>query len=450
MNKRILKNGAVGGYIKNKNGKKVWRILKGPKKGGSCKYSLCKTFFFNNICTNDPIYYPSISDVKTALLRFMNKKNIIIKTDNTDDCICEGIKEHYKNEQNKNVKIQLLGNKKGVSGTPYKVNFNNTTYITKQTKIDTKSLTKKGKPIIRHYGGLNNIKLKPNNNKFYLYFLSNYETQTLNGLNIMYASNNNISIRKNILQTYDAFICNDYGYNLLEIANSGTLQDLLKKPINLNQFANLFVQIFETLYHLQDTIDFCHNDFKGSNIFMSNGNIIKIADLDRSSSTFKYKDKYYRIINRKDLCFGTKDFVYNIYKFKDYYYFKVGMYLDATCRLRHTINNISFAKVVDLYVGLLNFIQNDFTRNYIFEKHESIIKKLFCELSITGKIKSLSDKKWGKFKKELYSKLSYYESFNDFYKILNYKNIVITVNIRQIINPILLELKNILTTNVST
>ena len=81
----------------------------------------------------------------------MNKKNIIIKTDNTDDCICEGIKEHYKNEQNKNVKIQLLGNKKGVSGTPYKVNFNNTTYITKQTKIDTKSLTKKGKPIIRHY-----------------------------------------------------------------------------------------------------------------------------------------------------------------------------------------------------------------------------------------------------------------------------------------------------------
>ena len=33
-NKRILENGAVGGYIKNDNGKWVWRIIKGPNKNG--------------------------------------------------------------------------------------------------------------------------------------------------------------------------------------------------------------------------------------------------------------------------------------------------------------------------------------------------------------------------------------------------------------------------------
>ena len=263
----------------------------------------------------------------------------------------------------------------------------------------------------------------------------------------MYASNNDEIIRENILQTYDAFICNNYGYNLLEIANSGTLKDLLKKPIELNQFANLFTQIFETLYYLQDTIDFCHNDFKGSNIFISNGDIIKIADLDRSSSTFKYKDKYYRIMNRKDLCFGSKDFVYDTYKFKDYHYFKVDNSLDAVCRLRYSLNNISFAKVTDIYIGIFNFIENDFTRKYIFEKHESIIRKLFCELTISGKIKELSDKKWIKFRKTMYSKLSNNEKLTNFFKILNYKNFVISINIREIIQPILDELKNKLINN---
>ena len=153
-----------------------------------------------------------------------------------------------------------------------------------------KSLTK-GKPLTRYYHGPDGISLIPDDKKFKLYILSNYETQTFNGLNLMNTSNNNPELRKNILQTYDGFICNNYGYNLLEFANNGTLHDFLSKTINNSlkkTFEFIFLQIFETLYKLQDSIDFCHNDLKSTNIFMSKGNIVKIADLDRSSSTFSF------------------------------------------------------------------------------------------------------------------------------------------------------------------
>ena len=32
--KRILKNGAIAGYVKQKDGSYKWRIISGPKKGG--------------------------------------------------------------------------------------------------------------------------------------------------------------------------------------------------------------------------------------------------------------------------------------------------------------------------------------------------------------------------------------------------------------------------------
>ena len=56
-----------------------------------------------------------------------------------------------------------------------------------------------------------------------IYILSNYENQTLNGLNLMFACNDNIIIRQCILQTYDAFICKKRGFNLLETATNKTL-----------------------------------------------------------------------------------------------------------------------------------------------------------------------------------------------------------------------------------
>jgi len=448
MDKRELKNGSIGGYVLNKNGKKVWRILKGPKKkGGSCKYSLCKTNFFNNICISyDEIYYPNQELVENALLRFLNNKNIVLKVKNSNNCICEGIKKHYhKLNNNQNVKIQRFCNKKGKCGTPYKVNFDDKSFITKKTKIDVKSLTKKGKPLTRYYQGPDGISLIPDDKKFKLYILSNYETQTFNGLNLMNTSNNNPELRKNILQTYDGFICNNYGYNLLEFANNGTLHDFLSKTINdslKKTFEFIFLQIFETLYKLQDSIDFCHNDLKSINIFMSKDNIIKIADLDRSSSTFEHENNYYRIINRNDICFLAKTHIYKIYSFNHLKYFKLGMFLDATCRLRTNLNNIIFAKSVDLYFCLLNFIQNDYTKKIIFEDNEDIIKPLFCKLTFNNKVKKLSSNEWNVYKNKIYTKLGNFKSTRKFLKLLDYKNIVISINIREIIKPLLHKIKS--------
>lgn len=58
---RILKNGAIGGYVKNKKGKLVWRILKGPiQNGGDYDYddinkSLASNIGFLNLV--DLFYY---------------------------------------------------------------------------------------------------------------------------------------------------------------------------------------------------------------------------------------------------------------------------------------------------------------------------------------------------------------------------------------------------------
>lgn len=52
---KILKNGAIAGYIKNKKGKLVWRFLKGPiQNGGDYNYddinkSLASNIGFLNI-----------------------------------------------------------------------------------------------------------------------------------------------------------------------------------------------------------------------------------------------------------------------------------------------------------------------------------------------------------------------------------------------------------------
>ena len=47
---KILKNGAIGGYVKNKKGKLVWRFLKGPtQNGGDYNYDDINKSLASNI-----------------------------------------------------------------------------------------------------------------------------------------------------------------------------------------------------------------------------------------------------------------------------------------------------------------------------------------------------------------------------------------------------------------
>ena len=140
--------------------------------------------------------------------------------------------------------------------------------------------------------------------------------------------------------------------------------------------------------------------------------------------------------------FLAKTHIYKIYSFNHLKYFKLGMFLDATCRLRTNLNNIIFAKSVDLYFCLLNFIQNDYTKKIIFEDNEDIIKPLFCKLTFNNKVKNLSSNEWNVYKNKIYTKLGNFKSTRKFLKLLDYKNIVISINIREIIEPLLYKIKS--------
>ena len=71
---KILKNGAIGGYIKNKKGKLVWRILKGPiQNGGDYNYghinkSLASNIGFLNLVNLVDLFY----DIKEKKMRSLN------------------------------------------------------------------------------------------------------------------------------------------------------------------------------------------------------------------------------------------------------------------------------------------------------------------------------------------------------------------------------------------
>ena len=48
---KILNNGVIAGYVKNKNGKLVWRILANPNiKGGSYNYDNINKSLASNAC----------------------------------------------------------------------------------------------------------------------------------------------------------------------------------------------------------------------------------------------------------------------------------------------------------------------------------------------------------------------------------------------------------------
>lgn len=57
---KILKNGAIGGYYKNKKGKLVWRLLTGPKKIKGGEYS-----------------FQNVNKSLTSNINFLNLANLI-------------------------------------------------------------------------------------------------------------------------------------------------------------------------------------------------------------------------------------------------------------------------------------------------------------------------------------------------------------------------------------
>ena len=167
---RILKNGSIGVYIKE-NKKWIWRIIKGPSKkikkyihkiGGKCNCNskLNKTFFFEfdkinnkNINNNQiRVYYPNSQLCFKNIIDFMNNPNKIVDSDILENCICNGIRINNLTLQSNSINIKQL-DEKGKSGTPYGIflnkNSNKINFVTKYTKIDIKSLTRKKKTFLQ-------------------------------------------------------------------------------------------------------------------------------------------------------------------------------------------------------------------------------------------------------------------------------------------------------------
>lgn len=82
----------------------------------------------------------------------------------------------------------------------------------------------------------------------------------------------------NIVKCYDIFTTNQETYIILEYCDSGSLKDILKKPIKEKYVQFYFTQIKNALKHLHKH-NIIHRDIKPKNILLSNSRkIIKIAD----------------------------------------------------------------------------------------------------------------------------------------------------------------------------
>lgn len=413
-NTKILKNGSIA-CLKKDNNKWKWRIIKGPRikdkksikrGGGECKHSPYKTHFFDmrksNVNYSNGVYYPNKEDIIKALDDFMKNDNKEIRSDILDNCICNGFKK-FDVKESEIYDIKQFGSRKGVSGTPFGISKNNKIlFVTKEIKLKSKSLTKKNRPFKRKYKyNENDIKLMNKNNIFLVYILSNYEVQTIIGLLVMMCTTEHRRIRQCILQTYDAFICKKRGFNLLEVATSNTLYDYFKlhsKEIRLKNLKRIFLQIFKTLMHLQNEIDFVHGDLKLSNIFCS-GSIeentfrIKIADLDIASATYKKGDDTIRVLSRKNSCYMFKKSKFKKYMYRRKYYFKTGINkLRTRCLISYNINNIDIAKILDLLICLINMLSIKTFREYIYENHINTLRKLLKKKNVLSKIDNYTEK----------------------------------------------------------
>lgn len=103
---------------------------------------------------------------------------------------------------------------------------------------------------------------------------------------------------KNYVYQYDAFYCktsNKFtGYNIMNIANSGDLTDVIRNPENkfsYQMILNIFEQLLVPLSVLKcNKFGFIHGDFKCNNIFVNKENNVLsylLADFDKSSIFWK-------------------------------------------------------------------------------------------------------------------------------------------------------------------
>lgn len=96
----------------------------------------------------------------------------------------------------------------------------------------------------------------------------------------------------NYVRQYDAFYCDDKGYNIMEWANAGDLADFLTRhPITDRLLYTICKQVFTPLALLKrDLYGFVHGDLKTRNIFVQRRGgdewIFKLGDFDKSSITW--------------------------------------------------------------------------------------------------------------------------------------------------------------------
>ncbi len=121
-------------------------------------------------------------------------------------------------------------------------------------------------------------------------FSDNFSNQSIQHLVL----NEILGDNAHYIYQYDAFYCENGGYNITEFADQGDLSEFLGKidPANVtdNFLVDILRQVLEPLAILKDPLyGFIHGDLKCRNVFVKsgpNGPIYQIADYDKSSITW--------------------------------------------------------------------------------------------------------------------------------------------------------------------
>lgn len=175
------------------------------------------------------------------------------------------------------------------------------------------------------------IKVKINGEDRALYSsTNNFVNQTLMHTIISIIFNKYYSTYKGFIEQYDAFICGNNCYNIIQRANAGDLCDYLdfetkqyKKDEQIDTkndefWINIIKQVFDSLYILkQEPFKFVHADLKCKNVFVNRtdkGVHFNIADYDKSSIYWKkirfcpkYEKSIDAIIDHDTIPYGNSD-----------------------------------------------------------------------------------------------------------------------------------------------
>lgn len=234
--------------------------------------------------------------------------------------------------------IQEFG--RGKAGIATKININDKDYIVKGISNVTKTdfIPLKVKKLDKIYRS--HIKENPcieynkhnftHNNKTIFQGLliaeaNNFANQTCIHMILNEIFRNNVNNINNFVYQYDAFYCQNNGYNIMEIAEYGDLSNYLEQHDNLineDLIREILVQIFNPLIFLKSKkYGFVHADLKCRNIFVGadpeKKPIFKLADFDKSS--IFWKGIRFHTINM--ITFLSEPLLnykgYNIYEYKE-------------------------------------------------------------------------------------------------------------------------------------